>query len=85
MFRYSNLVPFMDFRSDFGPGVVEAFWGIGQTYHLGLTWLILSGWLYWQAILICSTCLEGQAFPPRRMKVEIFGINIITNHIIYIS
>ena len=30
MSRYSQLVPFMDFRSDYGPDVIEAFWGINQ-------------------------------------------------------
>ena len=30
MFRYSQLVPFMDFRSDYGPDVIEAFWGTDQ-------------------------------------------------------
>ena len=30
MSRYSQLVPFMDFRSDYGPDVIEAFWGMDQ-------------------------------------------------------
>ena len=32
MSRYSQLVPFMDFRTDYGDNVIEAFWGIDQIY-----------------------------------------------------
>ena len=45
MSRYSQLVPFIDFRTDYGKDVIESFYGIEQIlaeYWLNITYII--GW-----------------------------------------
>ena len=42
--RYSQLVPFMDFRTDFGDDVFEAFFGLGKRLILSFARYI--GYIY---------------------------------------